>query len=114
MEKKTGKRAGKRAIIALVSLISGAGLPFTGLAVHMLKSDSTNGAHHSFIVMHELLGLMFTVSTIWHVILNRQALVGHIWRSSGRAGRVSREAVWAVALVSAMLLMGLSHTFFGH
>ncbi len=114
MEKKTAKGSGKRALTALISLISGAGLPFTGVAVHMLKSDPTHGALHSCTVAHEILGVMFTVSTIWHVILNRKALVNHIRRSPGQVVRISREAVWAVVLVGALLLIGLSHTLFAH
>lgn len=114
MEKRTGKQGGKRAIVALVALISGAGLPFTGLAVHALKSGSSRGALHSFIVMHEMLGVVFTVSSIWHVILNRKALVDHIRCSTGEAVRVSREALWAIMLVVAVLLLGLGHTFFAH
>jgi hypothetical protein len=114
MQKKTGQPTGKRALTALVSLISGAGLPFTGLAVHMLKSDSAAGTLHACTVAHEILGLVFTVSTVWHVILNRKALARHIRHCPGRASRMSREVVWAVVLVGAMLLAGLSHTLFAH
>ena len=42
MEKKPKKGLNKRALVALVALISGISLPFTGLATHLLDSSPLN------------------------------------------------------------------------
>jgi hypothetical protein len=114
MGKKSEKRLNKRALVALTALISGLGLPFTGLAGHVLQSSSLHTPRHSWMVAHEVLGIMFTVSAIWHIVLNHKALANHIRGSAKRAAGVSREAFWAAALVGIMLLGALGHTLSPH
>jgi hypothetical protein len=114
MEKKSEKRLNKRALVALVALISGIGLPFTGLPNHLLHSSSLHGPRHFWTVAHEVLGIIFTVSAIWHVILNRKALANHLRGSAGRVASVSREAFWAAALVVIMLFVAAAHTLLAH
>jgi hypothetical protein len=100
--------------VALIALISGIGLPFTGLATHLLHSSSPfNGPRHFWIVAHEALGIIFMVSAIWHIILNRKGLANHIRSSAGQAG-ISREAIWAAALVGIMLFTAVGHTLLAH
>ncbi len=114
MEKKAHKKMNKRALVALIALISGIGLPFTGLAVHLLHSNSLHGARHAWMSTHEALGIIFSISVIWHVILNRKGLVNHIRHSAGNPAHASKEFFWASALVGMMLLMALSHSFLAH
>ena len=114
METKSEKRLNKRALVALVALISGIGLPFTGLGNHVLHSSSLHGLRHFWIVTHEVLGIIFTVSAIWHIILNRKALANHLRGSAGRVACVSREAFWAAALVVIMLFVAVAHTLLAH
>jgi hypothetical protein len=114
MDKKPDKKLNKRALVALTALISGIGLPFTGLAVHLLRSNSPHGAGHAWMSTHEALGIIFSVSTIWHIILNRKGLVSHIRHCAGHVAHVSKEFLWATALVGMMLLMALSHSFLAH
>ncbi len=109
MEKKARKTLAKRALAAMVALISGIGLPFTGLCNHLLHSSSLHGTRHFWIVTHEVLGIIFMVSAIWHIILNRKALVNHIRGSMGGVAGVSREACWAAALVGTMLFVSVAH-----
>ncbi len=97
-----------------MALISGIGLPFSGFAVHLLHSSLRNGPRHSWMVAHEVLGVAFTVSAIWHIILNHKALANHIRGSAGRVAGMSREAFWAAALVGIMLLGALGHTLSPH
>jgi hypothetical protein len=100
--------------VALIAFISGIGLPFTGLATHLLHSSSPlNGPRHFWIVAHEALGIIFMVSAIWHIILNRKGLANHIRSSAGQAG-ISREAIWAAALVGIMLFTAVGHTLLAH
>src|SRR5512136_1350458 len=114
MEEKAKKTLNKRALAAMVALISGVGLPFTGLGNHLLHSSSLHGPRHFWIVTHEVLGIIFTVSAIWHIILNRKALANHLRGSAGRVACVSKEAFWAAALVVIMLFVAVSHTLLGH
>lgn len=114
MDKKPEKRLNKRALMALTALVSGIGLPFTGLAVHLLHSNFPHDARHAWMAVHEALGIIFTLSAIWHVILNRKGLVSHIRHSAGQVAHVSKEFLWATALVGMMLLMALSHSFLAH
>jgi hypothetical protein len=114
MEKKAEKRLNKRALAAMVALISGIGLPFTGLGNHLLHSSSLHGPRHFWIVTHEVLGILFMVSAIWHILLNRKALVSYIRGSVGRVSGVSREAFWAAALVGIMLFVSVGHLLLAH
>jgi hypothetical protein len=114
MEKKAEKRLNKRALAAMVALISGMGLPFTGLGNHLLHSSSLHGPRHFWIVTHEVLGILFMVSAIWHVLLNHKALVRYIRDSVGRVSGVSREAFWAAALVGIMLFVSVGHLLLAH
>lgn len=113
MEDKTARGLNKRALTAVVSLISGTGLPFSGLAIHLFKSDSSHGALHLSTVTHEVLGMVFAASTTWHIILNRKTLINHVWGSSQQV-HVNREVLWATVLVGAILLVALSHTLFAY
>jgi len=112
--KKPDKKMNKWALMALTALISGVGLPFTGLAVHLLHSNSPHGARHAWMAVHEALGIIFSVSTIWYIILNRKGLVSHIRHSAGHVAHVSKEFPWATALVGMMLLIALSHSFLAY
>jgi hypothetical protein len=114
MKRKPEKRLSRRALVALTTLISGLGLPFTGLANHVLQSSSLHGPRHSWMAAHDVLGIVFTVSAIWHIILNHKALADHIRGSAKPAAGVSREAFWAAALVGIMLLGALGHTLSPH
>lgn len=111
---RSEKELNKRALAALVTLISGIGLPFTGLAIHLLHSSSLRGPRHFWIVAHEALGIMFTVSAIWHLVLNRRALANHIRGSAGRVAGVSREALWAAVLLGIVLFVAVGHTLIAH
>lgn len=114
MEERAKKTLNKRALAAMVALISGVGLPFTGLGNHLLHSSSLHGPRHFWIVTHEVLGIIFMVSAIWHIILNRKALVNHIRGSAELVAGVSREACWAAALVVIMLFVSVGHILIAH
>jgi hypothetical protein len=61
-----------------------------------------------------VLGIIFMVSAIWHILLNRKALVSYIRGSVGRVSGVSREAFWAAALVGIMLFVSVGHLLLAH
>lgn len=98
--------------MALIALISSVGLLFTGWAIHLLHSNYLSDAFHRWMVTHGVLGIIFTVSSIWHVILNRKGLLNHIRYSEGKIVQMRKEVSWAIALVGIMLTLVLIHTFF--
>jgi hypothetical protein len=108
------RKLNKRALTALISLISGISLPFTGLALHMLHLSPLSSPRHFWIVLHEALGIIFTISTVWHIILNRKTLYNHLRGAAGRFAGVSRETLWAVALVAVILFAAAGHSLVGH
>ncbi len=113
--KKTNKKEfNKRALAAMISLISGLSLPFTGLAIHLFHSGSPGGPRHFWIAAHEALGIIFTLSTLLHIILNRKALLNHLRGAAGRMAGLSRETLIAVALVAVILFMAAGHSFLVH
>lgn len=111
---RSDKKLNKRALVALIALISGIGLPFTGLANHLLQSSSLHGSRHSWMAAHDVLGIIFTISAIWHIILNRKGLTNHIRGLAGQATSMSSEVFWAAALVGIMLFVAVGHTLLNH
>jgi hypothetical protein len=111
METRTGKPLNQRAFVALIATISGAGLPLTGLANHLLQTEPITLPRHAWMAAHDALGIIFTVFAVWHVILNRRALMKHAKGLAGRLPALSREAVLAVALVGILLFLAVGHTF---
>jgi hypothetical protein len=100
-----------RAFVALISAISGAGLPFTGLAIHLLQKDPVPLERHIWTAAHSILGIIFMVFAIWHVILNRRVFLKHAQGLANRAPAISREAVLAITLVGVLLFLAVGHAF---
>jgi hypothetical protein len=114
VETDSRKGLNRRALAALVALISGISLPFTGLALHLLHSGSPEGPRHFWVFAHEALGIIFTASAIWHIHLNRKMLATHLRGPSGRVAGISREAFWAVLAVGIVFSVAVGHTLFDH
>lgn len=110
----TDKKFDKRALAALVALISGFALPFTGLAVHLLHDSSLEGPRLFWVAAHEALGIAFTAATVWHIALNRKALARHISGTGWRIAGLGREAVCAAALVGMVLFAAVGHIWMAH
>jgi hypothetical protein len=97
--------------VALVIAFSGLGLPVTGIANHVYGFDSLTVARHAWMSAHNVLGLLFAVFSIWHVVLNRRPLMRHIQGVAARIPTVSREALLAAALVALCLFLLVGHAF---
>jgi hypothetical protein len=111
MHDEREKRFDRRAFVSLAMAISGAGLPVTGLANHLLGMEEMTLRRHVWMTAHNVLALMFTFFALWHVTLNRRALVGHIRGLARRAPAVRREAVYALGVVAAVTFVVVSHAF---
>jgi hypothetical protein len=98
-----------RAFVILVAACTGLGLPFTGLANHLLQMALLTVPRHTFMAVHNVLGLLFCVFTIWHILLNRRVLAGYIRRGMAQARVVQREIIYALALTGAALFLAVGH-----
>jgi hypothetical protein len=114
MTTTTKKPFSTRAFVAIVAATSGIGLPVTGLMNHAHQVEPPFIlARHAWMSAHTSLGVIFTVFAVWHVILNRRALLSHVRGIVARVPGLTREALVAVALVVALVGIVVSHAFHG-
>jgi hypothetical protein len=107
----------KRSFVATGALLSGSALPLTGLLDHLAGGPSAEAAV-GWSIVHTSLGALFAAFCVWHVLLNRKALLrylrasaaGHVMR--GRAAP-SREMLAAMALVGGVLAATVLHALVG-
>jgi hypothetical protein len=109
MDTENNKPFNARAFVALISAIAGAGLPFTGLAIHLLQNDPVTLQRHIWTATHSILGIIFTVFAIWHVILNRRVLLKHAKGFTSQAPAISREAILAITLIGFLIFLAVGH-----
>jgi len=107
MESK--KQFNRRAFVALMSAISGLGLPITGLMNHIYGMEFLTVRRHVWMSAHNSLAIIFTITATWHVILNRQALLRHIKAAKSGIMGVSREMAYASAIIAVVLLIMVGH-----
>jgi hypothetical protein len=98
-----------RALTAIAALICGVGLPITGVANHLLQFERLTTARHAWMAAHNGLGITFLVFALWHVILNRRALIAHLKTTNQRLLRVRRELAIALVMITVMLLVSVGH-----
>lgn len=110
MEKSQPARSfNARAFTATAALISGLTLPVSGIANHMLQTDPMTTARHIAMAAHNGLALLFVVSTCWHIVLNRRALLAHLKGVHTGLLGVAREVVWACLVVALLLFLMVGH-----
>lgn len=107
----TIKRFNTRAFVTLMIAFTGVGLPVTGIANHVYGFSALTITRHAWMSAHNVLGLLFIIFSIWHITLNRRALLNHIRGVAARVSFVSREAVLAGAIVTIVLLIFVGHAF---
>jgi hypothetical protein len=111
MENAEVKSFNLRGFVILTAAVTGLGLPITGLANHLHQMESIfSFSRHAWMSAHTILGVLFTVSTVWHAILNRRMLLNYIRGHAARPG-IGREVAGAVALVAVMLFVAVGHAF---
>ena len=108
---KTPGKFNTRAFVALMVALSGLGLPLTGLFNHWLGQSPMSVERHAWMSAHNVLGLLFLVFSIWHVLLNRRSLWKHVRRSTAQLLSLNRETVVAGAVVAFSLLLSVGHVF---
>jgi hypothetical protein len=109
-----GRAFNVRAFVALVITLSGAGLPATGLANHILGTSPLTPARHAWMAAHNALALVFTAFVLWHVALNLRPLSGHLRRVLASVPRVGREGLLAAGIVGLAVLFAAHPFVIGH
>lgn len=108
---KTAKTFNTRSFVTLMIAFSGLGLPVTGIANHFFGFAPPSVERHAWMSAHNCLGILFVVFSIWHVVLNRRALWKHVRNATLRIRAMSREAMFAGAVVTLMLVLFVGHAF---
>jgi len=97
----------KRAFVSTGMFISAIGLPMSGLMNHYLAFDILSSERHLWMSVHNVLGVLFTIFAIWHIILNWRQLINYIKKKTQTV--ISREFIAAVAIVFGFLLIIILH-----
>lgn len=100
-----------RAFVALGMVFAGLGLPVTGVVNHLYGLAPMTVTRHAWMSAHNILGLLFVVFAIWHVVLNRRALWSHLRSGAARVPAFSREVALAGSVVGLLLLLFVGHAF---
>lgn len=108
---RAARKFNTRAFVALMIAFSGLGLPVTGVANHVYGFLPLTVARHAWMSAHGILGLLFVVFSIWHIVLNRRALWKYIKGMAARVPVFSREATLAGAVVALFLFLFVGHAF---
>ena len=109
MKKLTKKPFNMRALVALIIALAGLGLPVTGIANHVHQMEPMTVQRHAWMAAHNMLGTLFVVFSIVHIILNRRALLKYASGLATRLPRASREATCAAALIAVVLTIAVGH-----
>jgi len=101
----------QRAFTAFLMTFSGVGLPISGYANHLLQFAPFQLPRHAWMSAHNILAIIFVISAIWHIVLNRKALGNHFVNLKTRIPLIRREAMLAFAIVFVVSFVSISHAF---
>ena len=106
---ETNKKFNKRAFISVGLLISGIGLPFSGLMNHFTGFDPLTTARHFWMSVHDISGILFAIFAASHIILNSRSIKNYVVNLKGII--ISREAFAAISIVIIITALVTSHVF---
>jgi len=110
-EQKNSRPFDSRAFAAIMITLSGIGLPLTGYICHLYGFSPMSMMRHAWMSGHNALGFLFAVFALWHVVLNRKALLSHIRNGVLKIPRLRREFLLACLAVALTLLVTVGHAF---
>ena len=88
--RRTRFQAQGRRFVVLTAIVTGLGLPFSGLANHLLQMDPIfSVARHAWMSAHTMLGILFTLSVVSHAVFNRRMLLAYVRGQAARPGKPS-------------------------
>jgi hypothetical protein len=111
MIEPTKKPFNIRAFWSLLAAGTLVGLPWTGIEVHLHQADPLTVDRHAWMAAHWVLATLFAVAVAAHAVLNFRALARYARALPARLLPASREALLAIALMGALLFLGVGHAF---
>ncbi|NPU84618.1 MAG: DUF4405 domain-containing protein [Syntrophaceae bacterium] len=111
MKTKTEKPFNRRAFAALAAAFSGLGLPLTGYANHLYQFSPVSTQRHAWMAAHNVFAVLFLVFAVWHIFLNRHALLRHAKGAVRNIPFPSREAILASVIVASVVVLFVGHAF---
>lgn len=98
-----------RSFCSIGMFVSGVSLPFSGLMNHNLQLEELSPVREFWMSIHNSAGVLFFILAIFHVILNKKALIKHLRKAKG--AMISKEAVMAIIFITLIVLSFSSHAF---
>jgi hypothetical protein len=98
-----------RAFWSVLAAVTVVGLPWTGIENHLHQFEPPTLERHTWMAAHNMLATIFIVAVAAHVVLNRRPLLRHLRSLPSRLVPLSREALAALALTGALLLVSVGH-----
>lgn len=99
-----------RAFWSLLLAVTGLGLPWTGVELHAAGHGPPTAAGHAWMAAHWVFAVLFTVAVLGHVVMNGRALLRYFRGLALRVVPLSREALIALGVTAALLLVAVGHT----
>jgi len=101
------RKFNKRAFLSVGMFISFIGLPISGYMNHILGFSEISVERHLWMSVHNVLAILFCFFSVWHIIINWKPLKNAAKKMSDLI--ISREALYAIALVGVFLTLFILH-----
>ena len=101
------KKFNNRAFFSVGMLVSGITLPLSGLMNHYTGFGPLTAERHFWMSVHDVSGILFTIFTVTHIILNRRSLLNYIHNLKGII--INKETFAAAAIVIFITALIASH-----
>ncbi len=108
------KRFNVRAFVALILAAATLGLVVTGGRIHIHQGSLIVSDDHAWSDAHAILAALFATFSIWHIVLNRHALLKYAADWAAWPLSVSREAKAIGAVLAAIVLLFIVHAVHEH
>lgn len=105
-------RMKKRALTSLLMLFSFVWLVPSGIVIHFTADASTGRAHHIAMSAHAAASLVFLLAVVVHLAVNWKPLTHHMISKTKEYLAFSGEALIALVIVTALVLVIASHAVF--
>ena len=100
-----------RAFVGAMLTLTALGLPVTGVVNHLYQSAPMHLGRHIVMAAHNVLGLLFLIVALWHVVRHRRRLLRHLRGLVPGLHAPSRESLCAVGLIGLVLCIAVGHAF---
>jgi len=104
---KVKKTFNRRAFISTALLFSGLLLPFSGIMNHNLQLADMTLERHFWMSVHNMSAFLFTIFSIFHIIMHRRVLMQNI--ASMKKITLRKEGLVALAAVAIIVGLFSSH-----